>query len=379
MTSAAGFLDALADAGIRFVSGVPCSYFSGPLRLIRDHPDLTYTAAANEGNALALAVGAHLAGARSAVLIQNSGFGNIVNPLTSLVLPYRIPVLVVMSMRGWPHAAAGEPQHKLMGQVIPSWLRELDVPFWTFIDGGTPLPELLAQAGQDMASDRPAFLLVGKGAIATRLPPPATASAGITGAALAAELLTHLPDGEPVLSTTGYLSRALYQAGHRDAHFYMQGSMGHVAGTALGVALQDPRRRVVVLDGDGAALMHLGTFAVIGGNRPPNLVHVVFDNGGYESTGGQPAPAAVDFAGVARACGYLTTITVTEETALSRGIKNALAAPGPVLLTVHGVAGDTGPGARASEDLPVRTIATTFQAVLTGSVLDGDRTGRSQR
>lgn len=366
MTGPAAFLDALAGAGVRFVSGVPCSYFAGPLRLIDQHPGLTYTPAANEGGALALAVGAHLAGAPSAVLVQNSGFGNLINPLTSLAMPYRIPVLVVMSMRGWPHATAGEPQHQVMGRIVQDWLRTLDVAFWELTAGGPAFADLLTEACPVLAEGRPAFILVGKDAIepSRRPDPAADPPAGITGDDLVRELRAQVPGQDPILATTGYLSRSLYAAGDRPEQFYLQGSMGHVTAVALGVALHHPHRTVVVLDGDGAALMHLGALAVVGGTAPPNLVHVVFDNGGYESTGGQPAPGRVDFAAVAAGCGYRTALTVDDESGLRAGVTQALAAPGPVLLAVHGVHGRAPAGRRASETLQVADLASRFRDAL---------------
>jgi phosphonopyruvate decarboxylase len=369
MTSAAAFLDALAGIGVRFVSGVPCSYFSAPLQLIDTHPDLTYVPAANEGGALAAAAGAQLAGTGSAVLIQNSGFGNLINPLTSLLLPYRIPVLIVMSMRGWPSATAGEPQHRIMGKVVPSWLRTIDVPFAELTAGGPKVTDVFDRAGQHLQQGDPVVLLVGKGAIEAAPAPRTAPPPGITSTTLVTTVLEQLSSDEPVLSTTGYLSRALFQAGDRPGNFYMQGSMGHVSAVALGVALQHPTQRVVALDGDGAALMHLGTFAAVGGAAPSNLVHIVFDNGGYESTGGQPVPAAVDFAAVAAACGYRTTLTADDEPGLRDTVKRALSAPGPVLLTVRGVPGGAAGGTRASEGITVDAIATRFRTQLTGPAL----------
>ncbi|WP_436528431.1 phosphonopyruvate decarboxylase [Actinoplanes sp. HUAS TT8] len=376
MTSAPAFLDALAGVGVRFVSGVPCSYFSAPLQLIDAHPDLTYVPAANEGGALAAAAGAQLAGTGSAVLIQNSGFGNLINPLTSLLLPYRIPVLIAMSMRGWPAATTGEPQHRIMGQVVPSWLRTIDVPFAELTAGGPQVTDVVGRAAERLAQGSPVVLLVGKGAIEAA-PAADAPPAGITSTTLISSVLEHLRSDEPVLSTTGYLSRALFQAGDRPGNFYMQGSMGHVAAVALGVALQNPAQRVVALDGDGAALMHLGTFAAVGGSAPPNLVHIVFNNGGYESTGGQPVPATVDFAAVAAACGYRTTLTVDDEPGLRDAVMHALSAPGPVLLTVRGVPGGAAGGQRASEGITVDAIATRFRARLTGH--DRHQSQRSDR
>lgn len=372
MSTPTQFLDALSAFGVRFVSGVPCSYFTGPLQLIDAHSDLHYVAAANEGGALAAAAGARLAGTPSAVLVQNSGFGNLINPLTSLLIPYRIPVLAVMSMRGWPTADSGEPQHRVMGKVVQDWLSTMDVPFWEFTADGPPLPQLLDEAATALADGSPAFVLVGKGAIGADDPvrpclPQRSAPAVITGATLAATVWELADPHDPVLATTGYLSRALFHAGDRSSHFYMQGSMGHVASVALGVALHRPDRRVIVLDGDGAALMHLGAFASVGGTRPPNLVHVVFDNGSYESTGAQPVPAAVDFAAIAAACGYRTILTVSGPRDLADGVRKALSAPGPVLLAVTGTCGTAASG-RASEAVPVETIAKRFATSLASVV-----------
>ena len=263
MISGSEFVDALERSGLQFLSGVPCSYFSSALRLLEDHPRMRYVPAANEGAALATAAGARLAGAPSAVIAQNSGFGNLINPLTSLVLPYRIPLLVIMSMRGWPSANPGEPQHQLMGRVVPDWLDSLDVPHWELV-AGTSISDLLTRAADALAASRTAFILVGKGVIATETGPTGKPDGSSPCREDVVRALTaELPD-EFVLSTTGYLSRALHQAGDRPTNFYMQGSMGHVASLALGTALTRPDRRCVVLDGDGSLLMHLGPLASIG-------------------------------------------------------------------------------------------------------------------
>lgn len=358
MISGADFLDALERHGIRNLTGVPCSYFGAPLRLLEAHPALRYVPAVNEGSALAMAAGARLAGTASAVIVQNSGFGNLVNPLTSLVLPYRIPLLVFMSMRGWPVAGAGEQQHRLMGRVVPGWLDSLDVPHWPLVPGGRPLSDVMADAAEALAGGDTAFVLVGKGAIE-----PASAGtldrAGVTRDDLVRALSAELRD-ELVLSTTGFLSRAMFAAGDRPENFYTQGSMGHVASIALGAATQRPDRRFVVLDGDGSVLMHLGSLATIGASERANLVHVVFDNGAYESTGAQPTASRMDFAEMARAAGYRNTAAVSSVAELPAAIRSALDATGPSLLAVTGVVG--GPaGGRASESLDVTEIAARFE------------------
>ncbi|MEO9239899.1 MAG: thiamine pyrophosphate-binding protein, partial [Jatrophihabitantaceae bacterium] len=239
MNTAQGVLDSLTAHGYQLTTGVPCSYFAGPLRLLDRGAEPRYVAAANEGTALAIAAGAELAGLRPFVLAQNSGFGNMINPLTSLVLPYRIPLTVMVSMRGWPAASEGEPQHYWMGRVVPDWLDSLGIAHWWLTADGPALSEVLQQAQPVLQDGRPAFILVAKGAIGNDAPPttPAATSPGLptredVAAAVAAEA------GEAfVLSTTGYLSRSLFNLGDRDRNFYMQGSMGHVSGVALGAAL----------------------------------------------------------------------------------------------------------------------------------------------
>ncbi|MEV6328818.1 phosphonopyruvate decarboxylase [Streptomyces sp. NPDC051909] len=363
MTAAPAFVAALERAGVSLVSGVPCSYFAGPIRLLQEHPGIRYVPAVNEGAALAVAAGARLAGEPSVVLAQNSGFGNLVNPLTSLVLPYRIPVLVLVSMRGWPVADPGEPQHHWMGQVVPEWLDSLDVPHWTLRSDGPGFETVLDKALQVLGSGSPAFVLVGKGALAD-VPGPAVAEAVPDRARpdrddLVDAVLAELHD-EHVLSTTGYLSRALYNRGDRARNFYMQGSMGHVSGIALGTALSRPKERFVVLDGDGAALMHLGTLATVGHHAPGNLVHIVFDNGAYESTGGQPTgSSAVRFDEVARGTGYRHVERVALVDRLRPAIRRALDAVGPALLVVDGRMGGSA-GERASNAITVTEITTRF-------------------
>ncbi|MBT2363962.1 phosphonopyruvate decarboxylase [Streptomyces sp. ISL-10] len=363
MTSAPHFVSALEQAGVSLVSGVPCSYFAEPIQLLQDHPRIRYVPAANEGSALAVAAGARLSGEPSAVLAQNSGFGNLVNPLTSLVLPYRIPVLVLVSMRGWPTAGAGEPQHHWMGKVVPQWLDSLELPHWMLRTGGPALDTVLEEARPVLESGRPVFVLLAKGALKDN--PAATAAADLPDRArpnrddLVNAVLAEVR-GEHLLATTGYLSRALYNRGDRARNFYMQGSMGHASAIALGAALSRPAERFVVLDGDGAALMHMGAFATIGHHAPANLVHIVFDNGAYESTGGQPTSSpAVRFDEVARGTGYRYVDRVSSVERLPSAVRAALDAGGPALLVVDGRVGGSA-GERASSALSVTEIATRF-------------------
>ncbi|WP_203593324.1 phosphonopyruvate decarboxylase [Streptomyces sp. SID9124] len=358
-------LAGLENIGVSLVSGVPCSYFKEPIRHLERHPAIRYVPAVNEGSALAVAAGARLTGEPTAVFAQNSGFGNLVNPLTSLVLPYRIPLLVFVSMRGWPTADAGEPQHHWMGKVVPGWLDSLEVPYWWLTAGGPSPDAVVKEAGAALDSGRSAFVLVGKGAlggIASDLEADA-ADASVPDRDDLVDAVLAEVRGERILSTTGYLSRTLYNRGDRPGNFYMQGSMGHITGLALGAALARPEERFVVLDGDGSALMHLGSLATVGHFAPANLVHVVFDNQAYDSTGGQPTTSGItDFAAVARAVGYRHVRRVGTRAELRPALRALLDAPGPALLAVDGKVGGA-PGERASSSLSVTDIATRFTAL----------------
>jgi len=377
--SATALVDGLAGLGIRLVTSVPCSIFAGPLRLLESgYPGgIRHVPAVNEGSAVAIAAGACLAGEPAAVLVQNSGFGNLINPLTSLVLPYEIPLLVLMSMRGWPTAGPGEQQHRWMGQVAESWLGSLGLPHW-FLPAGTSAggedgdgqspQDVLAVAGEALAKRQTAFVLVPRGAIgdAPEACPRSARRSGPARGEVVRALLAEVTD-QHIVSTTGYLSRELFSQGDRPGNFYMQGSMGHAAGVALGAALARPGARFVILDGDGAALMHLGTLATVGHFLPANLTHLVFDNGGYESTGAQPTAAAgTDFRSVARACGYRQALTVATADELAPALRDALRGPGPAIVVIHGSESPAA-GGRASEKVAPAEIADRFSRSLAGA------------
>jgi phosphonopyruvate decarboxylase len=333
MISAEGFLTQLDRIGVDLVTGVPCAVFGGPLRLLEGQPG-RYVAAANEGGALAIAAGAELAGRRSAVLIQNSGFGNLVNPLTSLVLTFDIPVLVFMSLRGWPDPARDEPQHAVMGRSSQQLLDALEVPYWLLEPGEEHLAKVLDAVQGAREAGRPSFVLVPKGSIGSA--GTVTATPPRFGRREAVEaVLPYLTDAL-VFATTGYISRELYGLADRPANFYMQGSMGHALALGLGAALAQPERRVVVLDGDGAVLMHLGTAATVGAVAPPGLVHVVLDNGAYESTGGQRSTSStVDWPSLGAGAGYRSTAVCADAPALRAALDALDGVPGPHLVVAR--------------------------------------------
>lgn len=330
------FCDELAKRGFTAASGVPCSFFGGPIALLSRTPG-SYVPAANEGGALATAAGVALAGGRAYVMLQNSGLGNLINPLTSLVMTYRIPVLTFVSLRGWPDPAGDEPQHEIMGGITQPFLDLLGLPHWRLgaDDGPEHFVEILAAAEAALDDGQAPFVLVEKGAVGKIEAPAEAADEDRLESAEVVRLVSKLADGDPVVATTGYTGRELFGLDDRPRNFYMQGSMGHASSIALGVAMTEPKRTVVVLDGDGAVLMHMGTLSAIGDQAPANLVHIVLDNGIHESTGGQRTTSAVtQLDEVAAAAGYRTVFRCRSLEEVQVRYEAARSAPGPHLVLV---------------------------------------------
>ncbi len=338
--SADKVLAALRTAGFDFVTGVPCSYLTPLIDAVIGSRDMRYVPAANEGDAIAIAAGAEIAGRPSIVMFQNSGLGNAVNPLTSLTYTFRLPVLVLTTWRGEPGGAHDEPQHDLMGAITPTMLESMQVPWELFPTDPNALAAALQRARAHMQKEgRPYALILQKGtiqAIGGDLPrtPERVVHARVDGAFTAdqrldpdaaLQVLVDASGGQDVIvTTTGYCGRALYALGDRENHFYMVGSMGCASSFALGIAIARPDRRVIVADGDGALLMRLSALATIGVECPNNLVHVLLDNGVHDSTGAQATVSpAVDLAMVAAACGYPCAIRATDATALRTAIDGA--------------------------------------------------------
>jgi phosphonopyruvate decarboxylase len=340
------FLDAARARGFGFYSGVPCSYLTPFINSAARHRDLTYVGAANEGDAVAAAAGAALGGMGAVAMFQNSGLGNAVSPLTSLTWTFRLPVLLIVTWRGEPGAAADEPQHELMGRITPGLLETMDIPWRRFPSTDEAVAPALDAARAHMAeSGRPFALVMSKGAVAasdlgaeaTALRSPAAVAPPVTSPGLARRAaLTALREAaserDVLLATTGFTGRELYAIGDRADQLYMVGSMGCIASLGLGLALAQPSRRIIAIDGDGALLMRLGVLATVGAVAPANLVHVVIDNAMHESTGGQATVSATaDLAAAAAACGYARVLRA----AGAADIAAALAAgDGPTLLHV---------------------------------------------
>ncbi|NVH77342.1 phosphonopyruvate decarboxylase [Paraburkholderia sp. JPY432] len=335
MIEAAQFVEAARERGFDWYAGVPCSYLTPFINYVLQDESLHYVSAANEGDAVALIAGVTLGaknGRRGITMMQNSGLGNAVSPLTSLTWTFRLPQLLIVTWRGQP-GVADEPQHALMGPITPAILDTMEIPWETFPTEAAAIGPALDRAIAHMdATGRPYALVMQKGSVApyelkdggalarrTPVEPRAQFRAQFRDIA-ANELATrhdalqkviaHTPlDSTVVLASTGFCGRELYAIDDRANQLYMVGSMGCVTPFALGLALARPDLRVVALDGDGAALMRMGVFATLGAYGPSNLTHVLLDNGAHDSTGGQATVSRqVSFAGVAAACGYASAV-----------------------------------------------------------------------
>lgn len=314
--------------GADFFTGVPDSQLKALCDYLMDRygaDPAHHIIAANEGNAAALAAGYHLAtGKTPVVYLQNSGLGNIVNPLASLLSDkvYAIPCLFIIGWRGEP-GVRDEPQHSFQGEATLPLLDALRVPY-LILDSSLSEERLLAKLEEFRG--RQAALVVRKGGLEYGKTPAYSNPFPMSREEAIGRILTAAGDGF-VISTTGKASREVFELregrGQGHSHdFLTVGSMGHSSSIALGIALQKRSRQVWCLDGDGAALMHLGAMAVIGAARPQNLIHVVLNNQAHESVGGLPTAAGTaDLSAIARACGYPAALSADSPESLEDALE----------------------------------------------------------
>ena len=326
-----------------FVAGVGADYYTGvpdsQLKALCNYLMATYgidpkhhVIAANEGNCTALAAGYHLAtGKVPVVYMQNSGEGNIINPVASLLNDkvYAIPVVFIVGWRGEP-GIHDEPQHIYQGEVTVKLLEDMDIA--TFIIGKETTDEEVEKAMGNfravLAAGKDVAFVIRKGAL-TDAPKVEYKN---ENAMVREEIIQHIvkASGEdPIVSTTGKASRELFETrvANGQSHkydFLTVGSMGHSSSIALGVAINKPEQRIWCVDGDGAVLMHMGSMAVMGANKPKNLIHVVINNAAHETVGGMPTVAGqIDLVAIAKACGYPNAVCVDTFEALDKELEAA--------------------------------------------------------
>ena len=337
------FVNSLLEAGIDFFAGVPDSLLKNICAYLKDNvPEERNIIAANEGAAVGLAAGYHLAtGQIPVVYMQNSGLGNTVNPLLSLTDEevYNIPVLLLIGWRGEP-GKHDEPQHVKQGKVTIPLLNAMGIRNMVMAAEESALATQLDEAVTYMnATQRSFAFLIQKGTFSdyqlqSSSPSPFTMSREEAIQTVAGSI----SDEAVIVSTTGMISRELFEyrahngMGH-DSDFLTVGSMGHASQIALGIALQQPQRPVYCFDGDGATIMHMGSLGIIGSMAPKNYTHVVFNNGAHDSVGGQPTVGfRINIPMVASACGYRSVTSVDNIDALRAALQES--ADGPRLIEV---------------------------------------------
>ena len=340
------FIESLAAKGIDFFAGVPDSLLKNVCAFISDTLDDRHNIiAANEGAAVGLAAGHCLAtGLIPCVYMQNSGEGNAINPLASLTDKevYGIPVLLVIGWRGGP-GVHDEPQHVKQGKITLPLLDAMGIRHEILSQDETEFRSQLDGAVRHMSETGEAFAFIVR---KNTFEPYTLQRHEVNEYPLSREeaiqkVAASLSAKDVIVSTTGMISRELFEyrtaqgQGH-ERDFLTVGSMGHASQIALGIALEKTDRRVWCFDGDGAALMHLGSVAIIADKAPENFVHVIFNNGAHDSVGGQPTVGLkVNLAGIAKAAGYKDAVSVTTAEDLGSALKVLKTMRGPVLLEVR--------------------------------------------
>jgi len=339
------YVSNLLENNINFFTGVPDSLLKHVCACITYSQSSTnHIIAANEGAAIGLGIGHHIGSNEVPfIYLQNSGLGNTINPILSLSSSevYGIPMIIMIGWRGEP-GLKDEPQHIHQGRVMLDLFESMDIPYFVLDKNEKNAIEQTNKAIK-LANNQstPVFLVVKKDTFSDF--PKNKKNHNLTlsrenAIKIAAE---NLPDNAAVIATTGMASRELfeYRALVKEKHnkdFLTVGGMGHASQIALGLALTDLSRNIYCFDGDGAAIMHMGSMAIIGKSKAHNLVHIVFNNAAHDSVGGQPTLGMeIDFCSIAKACGYSSAVKVSNEVDLKSEIDNKQTMNGPHFIEVH--------------------------------------------
>jgi len=345
MISPKFFYDTLASYGIDFFAGVPDSLLKNLCAYITDHADAAHNIiAANEGGAMGLAAGHYLATSQIPVVyMQNSGEGNIINPLASLTDPdvYNIPVLLVIGWRGKP-GVHDEPQHVKQGKVTTGLLNVMGIDYTVLSKEEDKAETQIKKAVAFMQATKQCYAIVIEKDTFDGYTLQNVEKNDLTMSREEAiqTVAATLGEKDCIVSTTGMISRELfeYRAAMNQGHerdFLTVGSMGHASQIALGIAMAKPDRKVWCFDGDGAAIMHMGSMAIVANKAPENYVHVVFNNGAHDSVGGQPTVGLkIDLPAVAKAVGYKNAFSVDNKEDMLERLMALRLVEGPVLLQV---------------------------------------------
>lgn len=355
------FFNLLSQENISFFAGVPDSLLKDFCAYVTDHtPADKHIITANEGNAMALAAGYHLAtGKIGMVYMQNSGLGNCINPLTSLTDSevYSIPLLLLIGWRAEP-GVKDEPQHQKIGRIMSGLLQSIEIPYSILPSAITEAEKCVEDAVTYMKKNNAPYAILVKADTfeSYKLQKKQQTSSPLNRELALRLIIPLLDEKDIVVSTTGKTSRELFelrkelQQSH-EKDFLTVGSMGHASSIALGIALQKPDRTVYCFDGDGALIMHMGALATIGKAQPSHFKHIIINNFAHDSVGGQPTAADIlDIPALARASGYKAAFSAETEEEIKNCVQQLKKIAGPVLLEIK-----CNKGARINLGRPSRT------------------------
>lgn len=330
--------------GVSTITGIPDSTLKHFCNYIQASPQFSHQVCANEGSALGIAIGSYLATGRPAcVYLQNSGLGNLVNPYSSLAHRevYGVPMLFVIGWRG-DDTGRDEPQHKFMGRATLPLLKLLEIPY-AVLDRETSEVELnsvLQKAAETLCKEEAFAIVVKRGTFEEHPGTQYQNSYHLTQEEIIISLLNSMCPEDVLVSTTGKISRELYEKleimpERKGQAFLTVGGMGFASSIAMGIAKEEPKKRVYCLDGDGAALMHMGTLAIAGSCAPRNFVHVCLNNQSFESVGGMPTGVfAARYSSIAQACGYRKVWFADNRESLAQALAGVKHMEGPVFIEV---------------------------------------------
>ncbi len=358
------FYDELKRLDFDFFAGVPDSLLANLCACIKENtPDSHNIITANEGNAVALCAGYHLSTHKYGVVyMQNSGEGNAVNPLLSLVDEdvYSLPMLLIIGWRGEP-GKHDEPQHVKQGKVTLSLLETMGIEYAVLADNYRE--QLQAAAQYIKEQSKPFALIVQKGIFSSYPLSLEPSSYQITREDALKAIISSLHDDDFIVSTTGKTSREIFEIrehnhqGHGN-DFLTVGSMGHTASIAYGMALGTPKN-VWCIDGDGSFIMHMGSLAVIGQNILSNFKYILNDNQAHESVGGQPTCSkSLDIPMILKGCGF-TDVIIAETIDEIKEAMEILKEKAKVALVIH-----TKQGSRPDLGRPTTTPKENKKAIM---------------
>lgn len=342
------FIQMLQRINISFFVGVPDSQLKALCDYLNCEPVANNLTVANEGNAVAMAAGYHMATGKTAcVYLQNSGLGNIINPVASLLNDkvYAIPALFVIGWRGEP-GIHDEPQHVFQGEITLNLLDVLKIPYVILSKetSGEELSKSIEEFSKLFTEGKSCAIVVKKGALITEGDVVYQNEFALKREDVI-RAVTDVAKEDIIISTTGKTSRELFEIREQNnvSHqydFLTVGSMGHSSSIALGIAQNKPEQTVWCIDGDGAVLMHMGSLALIGALSPHNLIHVVINNSSHESVGGMPTVAgSISMVDIAKACGYKTVVSVDNMDDLNCALENTHVAEKPIFIEVKSAIG----------------------------------------